>query len=139
MEMKKVILYVVLPASLIFGPLIAISSPSVGCYQKQIDKNPNSESSKKWQIRLADLCLKTMRPDMAAEMYGKFAARYVDDPRRPDALWYQAIAYQRNEQKAEAIATLVKLFKEHNGHHRRQDADDKLVKEYQYFAHRAGG
>jgi len=134
MELKKVILYIVLPATIIFGPFIALSSPSMGCYQAQIDKNPNSQSAKDWQLTLADICLKTMRPEMAAEMYGKYVDRHPQDPKRAEALWLKAYAHEKAEDKHSTIKTLVKLFNEHGDTEWARKADEKLNKQYQYFS-----
>ena len=134
MEMKKVLLYVLLPATIIFGPFFALGDGAMGCYQSQIDKNPNSESSKNWQLRLAAISQRTLRYELAAGMYGKFADRYKDDERRPEALWMKAKNHEYAAQKKDAIDTLVKLANEHRNHPRGKDADARLNKEYQYFA-----
>src|SRR5262245_66365403 len=113
MELKKVVLYILLPATLIFGPFFALSSTAMGCYQSSIDKNPNSESAKNWQIRLADICMRTLRPELAGEMYGKFCDRYPDDPRRAEIMWAQHLAYEEAEDKHSTIKTLVRIYNEH--------------------------
>ncbi len=134
MELKKVLLYVALPATIIFGPFFALSDGAIGCYQANIDKNPNSESSKNWQLRLAGICTRTLRYEMAAGMYGKFADRYKEDARRPESLWLKAKNHEYAGQKKDAIDTLVKLCKEHRDHPLGKEADARLNKEYQYFA-----
>ncbi|MBI2931927.1 MAG: tetratricopeptide repeat protein [Planctomycetes bacterium] len=132
MELRKVLLFVGIPALILFGPFFILSTAAMGCYQAQIDKNPNSESSKAWQLRLADINLNTMRPELAATMYEKFADRYPDDPRRPETLWLLAYACERADMKKEAIDALVRLCREHPDHARGKDADDRLMKRYNY-------
>jgi tetratricopeptide (TPR) repeat protein len=133
MELKKIILYVLLPATVIFGPFFALSNGAIGCYQESIDKNPNTESAKNWQLRLAGICSRTLRYEMAASMYGKFADRYKEDPRRPEALWLKAKMHENAEQKKDAIDTLLKLCREHKDHALGKEADQKLNRQYQYF------
>lgn len=133
MSAKKILLFFVLPAVLIFAPLILLSSPSMGCYQSWIDDKPDTDTAKTWQLRLADINLATLRPELAAEMYGKFAERFPKDERRPEVLWMKAMAHEKADQQHEAIQTLLTLAREHKAHARGREADGRLNRQYKYF------
>jgi len=74
----------------------------MGCYQRKIDQNPQTESSKDWQFRLGKICASTMRYELAADMFGKFIERYEKDPRRPEAMWRRAEAFRDADHSLEA-------------------------------------
>jgi TolA-binding protein len=134
MEWKKIALYFGLPALILVAPFIALSNSAMDFYQRRIDANPGTESAKNWQLRLAEWNRRTMRPERGADMYGLFADRHKEDPRRPDALWLRAMSYEDAGRRHEAIQALVKLANEHPGTPRGLEADSRLNKHYEYFA-----
>jgi len=87
---------------IVVSPFIFLSGGMMGCYQRKIDQSPQTQSSKDWQFRLGKICASTMRPALAADMFGKFIDRYEKDPRRPEAMWRRAECYRDLENTTEA-------------------------------------
>jgi hypothetical protein len=80
-----VVLLILLPI-LILVPAILLSTPMMDRYQRRIDRDPNSDSSKRLQLTVADWCARTWRPEMAATGYRRYYERYKSDIRRAYAL-----------------------------------------------------
>ncbi len=90
MEYKKLFIILGVCVSLVVLPTILLSTPMMGCYQGKIDENPNSDSSRDWQFKLAKTCANTLRPDLAADMYERYIDRYKKDEKRAEAMWRRA-------------------------------------------------
>ena len=67
-------------------PTVLLSSPMMDYYQRRIDADPQSGTSRWLQMSTADWCSRTWRPEMAATGYRCFYERYPGDIRRAHAL-----------------------------------------------------
>jgi tetratricopeptide (TPR) repeat protein len=106
---KKLLVICGIFVGLIVLPVWLCSNPMMESYQKRIDRNPNTNFSKWLQMASADVCYKTMRPEMAVDYYRRFYERYKEDPRRPKALLYYAKSLDECNRNADAI----KAFEEY--------------------------
>lgn len=85
-------------------PVLLCSSSMMSVYQGRIDRNPQSEFNKWLQLASGDVCLGTMRPEMAAESYRRFRDNYPKDERRPKAALRYALALEECHRNADAVA-----------------------------------
>jgi len=115
------------------SPVIAFNNSAMGCYQRRIDKYPESESSKSWQLKLGSIYYTSLRTDKAAECYEKFHKRYPQDARRPMALEKHASILEELQMKREAIEVWKTLAREYPDDNRGKLAMTKLTNEYKIF------
>ncbi len=130
MEYKK--LFGILGAVLVIAitPIVLLSSCMMNCYQRKIDEDPNTDSSRDWQFKLAKTCGYTLRPELAAEMYGKFIDRYKKEERRPEAMWRRAQCLFESEKREESKDQYRILIYEYPKHDYSGQADDLLRKQF---------
>ena len=133
MEGKKMWILIGLLGLGLVSPVIAFNSASMGCYQRRIDKYPESESSKNWQLKLASIYYTSLRTDKAGECYEKFHKRYPQDPRRPMALERHAEILGELQMKREAIEIWKTLARDYPDDNRGKLALAKLTNEYKIF------
>jgi outer membrane protein assembly factor BamD (BamD/ComL family) len=100
-------------------PVLLISSAMMSCYQARIDRNPQSDFNKWLQMAEGDVCLSTMRPEMAAEAYRRFRDNYPRDERRPRAELRYAFALEESHRNADAVAEYERYLDHY------PDRDDK--------------
>lgn len=98
---------------LIVGPIFLVSNPMMDFWQKRCDKNPNSDTSKWLQMKMANWCYDTGRPERAAEYYRKFLERYPTDPQRPYALMRYGQSLEDSNRNADAIAVYEQYVEEY--------------------------
>jgi len=112
---KRTLLIVLLVAVpiLIVTPVVLLSTPMMDYYQKRIDYDPESESSRSLQLSSADWCSKTWRPEMAATGYRRFYERYTRDLRREYALLRYAQSLEECGRTADAKDTYGKYLVEY--------------------------
>lgn len=116
---KKLALIIGIFMFIIVLPVFLCSTMMMGTYQGWIDKEPNTNFHKWLQLTSADVCYKTMRPEMAAEYYRKFRDIYKDDERRPYAYLRYAQALEECNRNADSIAEYERYMQEY------PDRDDK--------------
>lgn len=110
---KKMLGVVLGVVTLIVGPIFMVSTPMMDYYQRRIDKNPQTPFSKWLQIKTADICSSTERPEKAAEYYRRFLERYREDERRPYALMKYAVSLEEANRNADAIAVYQQYIDEY--------------------------
>jgi len=98
---------------LIVAPVFLLSSPMMDYYQRRIDQDPESESSRQLQLTSADWCSRTWRPEMAATGYRRFYERYSRDLRREYALLRYAQSLEECGRTADAKDTYEKYLIEY--------------------------
>jgi hypothetical protein len=98
---------------LIVTPVALLSSPMMDYYQGRIDRDPESESSKRLQLSTADWCARTWRPEMAATGYRRFYERYTRDLRREYALLRYAQTLEECGRTADARDTYERYLVEY--------------------------
>ena len=76
---------IALPALLLLAVFL-LSTAMMDCYQRRIDRDPDTDFSRWLQMTSADWCSKTWRPEMAATGYRRYYERYTRDVRRAHAL-----------------------------------------------------
>lgn len=87
---------------LVVLPVILISSSMMSCYQARIDRNPQSDFNTWLQMAVGDVCLSTMRPEMAADAFRRYRDNYPRDERRPKAELKYAMALEDCHRNADA-------------------------------------
>lgn len=125
MTLKRKILLtlgVAIPA-VVLSLAFLLSSPSLDWYQKQIDRNPDSEFSRWMQLSTADLCYATWRPEEAAPRYRWFYERYKTDLRRAHALLCYAQSLEEAGRNADAIDIYRKYLAEYPDHEEKGEAE----------------
>ena len=124
MALKRKILVTLLIAVplLIVAPVALLSTPTMDAYQRRIDRNPDSDSSKWLQITTADWLARTWRPEMAATGYRRFYERYTRDVRRPYALLRYAQTLEECGRTADAKDIYEKYLTEYPDLDGAQDA-----------------
>ena len=113
MKRKLLVAGLVLLPVLIVAPVVLLSSPMMDYYQKQIDRDPESDSSRRLQLTTADWCSRTWRPEMAATGYRRFYERYTRDLRREYALLRYAQSLEDCGRTADAKDTYEKYLIEY--------------------------
>jgi hypothetical protein len=83
-------------------PTVLLSSPMMDYYQRRIDGDPQSGTSRWLQLTSADWCSRTWRPEMAATGYRRFYERYPGDIRRAHALLRYAQSLEDAGRNADA-------------------------------------
>jgi TolA-binding protein len=129
-EGKKFWIMIGLLGLILVSPVIAFNNASMGCYQKRIDKYPDSQSSKDWQWRLGGIYYNSLRTDKAGDSYYRFYTKWPDEPRRPEAIKRHAEILEELTMKAEAIEVWKILAKEYTDHNLGKLAATKLTEEY---------
>lgn len=110
---KKLLLTVGIFVGLIGLPVFLCSSSMMEVYQQRIDKDPDTDFNKWLLITCADLCYKTMRPELSAEYYRKFRDRHKSDPRRPHAYLRYAKSLEDCSRNADAIEEYRRYMEEY--------------------------
>lgn len=130
MEGKKLWIWIGILGLILVSPLIAFNNASMGCYQRRIDKYPDSQSSKDWQWRLGSIYYNTLRTEKAGESYEKFYKKWPDERRRPDAIKRHAEILEELSMKREAIEVWKILAREYPDHNLGKLALAKLQTDY---------
>jgi hypothetical protein len=94
-------LCLVVPIAVIV-PSVLLSSAMMDYYQRRIDADPHSGTSRWLQLTSADWCSRTWRPEMAATGYRRFYERYPGDIRRAHALLRYAQSLEDAGRNADA-------------------------------------
>jgi TolA-binding protein len=118
---------------ILVSPLIAFNNASMGCYQRRIDKYPDSESSRNWQWRMGSIYYNSLRTEKAADSYKRFFTKWPGEPRRPMAIERHARILEELGMKFEAIESWKLLAREHPDHNLGKMAEVKLHNEYKVF------
>ena len=118
---KKLLAIVLIFVGVIVLPVFLCSNSMMEYYQQRIDKEPNTDFNKSLLMTCADLCYKTMRPELSAEYYRKFRDRYKDDPRRPHAFLRYAKSLEDCGRNADAIEEYRRYMEEYP---EREDSKD---------------
>lgn len=87
---------------LLVVPTALLSSPMMDYYQRRIDRDPHTETSRWLQMTSADWCARTWRPEMAATGYRTYYERYTRDVRRAHALLRYAQSLEEAGRTADA-------------------------------------
>jgi TolA-binding protein len=134
-EGKKLWVFIGILGLIILSPVIAFNNASMGCYQRRIDKYPESESSRNWQWRMGSIYYNSLRADKAADSYQRFYKneKWLDEPRRPMAMERHASILEELSMKAEAIEVWKLLAREYPDHNLGKLALAKLNNEYKIF------
>ena len=133
MEGKKLWIFVGLLGFILVSPAIAFNNTSMGCYQRRIDKYPESESSRNWQLRLGTIYYNSLRADKAGDAYERFYKKWPEERRRPMAIERHATILEELSMKAEAIEVWKLLAREYPDDNRGKLALAKLNNEYKIF------
>lgn len=110
---KKILITLGTFVGIIVLPIYLCSNGMMDYYQKRIDREPNTNFNKWLQIASADVCYKTMRPELSAEYYRRFRDRYKDDPRRPYAFLRYAKSLEDCGRNADAIEEYKRYMEEY--------------------------
>jgi len=94
-------------------PTILLSSPMMDYYQRRMDRDPHSETSRWLQMTTADWCSRTWRPEMAATGYRLYYERYPRDIRRAHALLRYAQSLEEAGRTADAMDIYAKYVTEY--------------------------
>ena len=92
---KKITLVTSLALSVIFGPMIAVSTPLMNNYLGYCEKNKGTDFSKWLHMKVGSVSRKTLRPELSAKAYEKYVDMYhnPDDPSQdgPDVAeaWFE--------------------------------------------------
>lgn len=113
MEGKKMYYFIGLLGLLLVSPLLTLNNAAMGCYQRRIDKYPDSQSSKDWQWRLGAIYYNTLRTEKAADSYQRFYKTWPDEKRRPAAIKRHAEILEELQLKREAIEVWKILAREY--------------------------
>ena len=123
MKRKLLITAGILFPVLLIATSFLLSSPMMDWYQKRIDADQQSDSSKGLQMLTADVCLSTWRPEMAAPRYRWFYERYTKDLRRAHALLRYAYCLEEAGRMADAVDIYKKYLAEYPGHEEKTEAE----------------
>jgi TolA-binding protein len=129
-EGKRMYVFIGLLGLILLSPLIAFNNASMGCYQRRIDKYPDSQSSKDWQWRMGSIYYNSLRTEKAAESYERFYKKWPDEPRRPKAIQRHAEIFEELQLKREAIEIWKLLAREYPDDNLGKLALAKLQNEY---------
>jgi tetratricopeptide (TPR) repeat protein len=124
--MKKIIITTSIFVGLIVLPFILCSNGMMDYYQKRIDRDPNTGFSKWLQIKSADVCYTTMRPERAVDYYRRFLERYPTDERRPHAKLRLGLSLEGAGRNADAIRVFEEYMTEYPDREDRQDAANSI-------------
>jgi len=123
LKRKLLVSAVVLVPGLVLLAAFLLSSPMMDWYQKRIDREPGSESSRSLQMLTADVCLATWRPEMAATRYRLYYERYQKDLQRAHALLCYAQSLEDAGRSADAIDIYRKYLAEYPDHEEKAEAE----------------
>jgi TolA-binding protein len=112
-EGKKMYYFIGLMGLILISPLLSLNNSAMGCYQRRIDKYPDSQSSKDWQWRLGGIYYNTLRTEKAADSYQRFYKKWPDEKRRPQAIKRHAEILEELQLKREAIEVWKILAREY--------------------------
>ncbi len=110
---KKILLLCGFFITLIVGPIWVLSTPMIEYYVTKFDREPDTENSKKYLLKCADVCYSTMREDKSAELYQKFYDRYKEDHRRHYALYWLGMSLDKLNKNKDAINTFYQYLNEY--------------------------
>ena len=116
----------ILAILLVLLPVFLLSSPMLDVYQRRIDRDPASESSRSLQLTTADLCFSTWRYERAATGYRLFYERYKGDERRAYSLLRYAQSLDEAGRTGDAIDTYRKYLLEYPDIENRKEAQIAL-------------
>ena len=119
---KKILFIIALFMAFIVLPIFLCSNGMMEYYQTRIDREPNTNFNKWLQMASADVCYKTMRPELAADYYRKFRDRYLTDERRPYAYLHYAMSLEDCNRNADAIAEYQRYTEDYPDREDKQDA-----------------
>lgn len=112
---RKTIIWVGIPLLIVLSPLFLMSSGMMDIYQERIDANPKTDFNKWLQLTSANICYKTLRPEMAAERYRKFMAHYPEDENVRFCLLRLASSLEDAEKTADALVVYQQFVDEYPG------------------------
>ena len=118
---KRALLFAVLFLSFVVLPVGLASTGMMEYYQARIDQNPDTPFHQWLQMAMADVCYRTMRPEMAAGYYRRFWERYPKYERRPVAYLRYALALADSGRNADAVAAFQKYMDDY------PDREDRKV------------
>jgi tetratricopeptide (TPR) repeat protein len=98
---------------LLLSVVFLLSTPMIEVYQRRIDRDPDSDSSRWLQMISADACFRTWRYELAATGYRRFYERYTRDERRAAALLRYAQSLEEAERNADAKDIYEKYIAEY--------------------------
>ncbi len=125
---KKLLAFVLVFIAIFASPIFLLSNFMMEFYQKKIEESPNTDLAKWTQMKMADICYKTMRPEMAAESYRKFYDRYENDERRPRALIRYGMSIEDCHKNKEAIEAYEKYIEDYPEGEFRVDAQRGIIR-----------
>ncbi|HZE98644.1 MAG TPA: tetratricopeptide repeat protein [Planctomycetota bacterium] len=123
LKRKLLILAAVLTVLLVLLSIALISSPMMDWYQRQIDRNPQTDFSRDLQMLTADVCFTTWRPELAAPKYRFYYERYKTDLRRAHALFCYALSLEEAGRTSDAIDIYSKYLAEYPDHEEKGEAE----------------
>jgi outer membrane protein assembly factor BamD (BamD/ComL family) len=123
---KKILTTMGVFVFIIVMPVVLCSNGCMDYYQKRIDRDPNTDFSKWLQIKSADTCYTTMRPERAVDYYRRFLERYPTDERRPHAKFRMAAALEDAGRNADAIRAYEEFGTEYPTHADKVEADKAI-------------
>lgn len=98
---------------LLLLPFFLISSNMMEIYQERINENPKTDFHRWLQLKSADICFSTFRPEMAADRYRRFMELYPEDEKRRYALLSFGSALEDAEKTADALAVYQQFCEEY--------------------------
>lgn len=107
-------------------PFYLCSNGMMDSYQRRIDRDPNTNFSKWLQIKSADVCYSSMRPERAVDYYRRFLERYPTDERRPHAKLRYGLALEGAGRNADALRVFEEYLKEYPDREDRKDAEQSI-------------
>ena len=123
---KKILITMGVFVGIIVLPIYLCSNGMMDYYQVRIDRDPNTNFSRWLQIKSADTCYNTMRPERSVEYYRRFLERYPTDERRPHAKFRLALSLEGAGRNADAIRAFEEFATEYPSHPDRAEADKSI-------------
>lgn len=111
---------------LIIGPLFLLSNPMMEYYQKRCDREP--EKNKWLQIKSADWCFSTMRPELAKPRYLKYYERYKEDPKREYAFYRWAMSVEETESSKAGVQAFEQFLEVYPNGQFTKEANDGIIR-----------
>lgn len=116
-------------AILVLLPFFLISSNMMEIYQERINENPKTDFHRWLQLKSADICFSTMRPEMASDRYRRFLELYPEDEKRRYAMFYFASSLEDANKMADAMAVYEQFAEEYpdgDDNRKAKEAIDRL-------------
>jgi outer membrane protein assembly factor BamD (BamD/ComL family) len=107
-------------------PFYLCSNGMMDYYQKRIDRDPNTNFSKWLQIKSADVCYATMRPERSVDYYRRFLERYPNDERRPYAKLRLGLSLEGASRDQDAIRVFEEFLTEYPNHPDKEEANKSV-------------